>query len=332
MLVVLIAVVGLVFYLQNQEDDQMDELQSERNFAVPKEDITKLVIAEKSGKITTVEKVDDQWVLNDKYDVGEDVMAMVLNSLSRVRIQYIPPKAAYENIMDEMGRLGMKIMVYNKRGLAKSYYIGGVTPDESGTYYLMEGSDQPFVMEMPGMIGSPRRRYIKEIDQWRDRAIFNVDKEEIQSIAVDFPKAKDYSFTVDVNRRDYEVKPLYDSTEVINKEFNESSVEKFVTDISEVYMEAYVNDLPKKDTIIRDYIPTYSATITNEDGSKRKVNLYPYDEINDGKNYDVIEQESPIVRYYVYIQDENKGNDFGIAQHRIVKKMFWSYPQFFFGK
>lgn len=326
LLLVLIAVLSAVFLIQNKDNSKIEALKNERDFKVPSDEVTKIVVAEKNDRVTTLTKSNDGWLVNGKYPVAPDAIGMLLEATSQIRMQSIPPKAAYENVMNSFAKNGFKVMVYTNNGLEKSYYIGGVTQGERGTYYLMEGSEQPYTMELPHMNGSPRLRFIKDIDYWRDRAIFKYGKNKMKRIQVDFPATKDNSFVLNIEKGKYDLKPLHGATQKIEKKLNNSTVDKFVENMSAVYHESFVNKHEKKDSIANFMEPFAIFTVEDVDGHKREVKFYPSSLVNNTPP-----EESELVRrYFGFINDDKEGIDFMATQHRMVKGILWTYPQFYF--
>lgn len=326
LLLVLIGVLSAVFLIQNKDNAKIEALKSERDFKVPSEEVTKIIVAEKNDRVTTLTREGDTWIVNGKYPVAPDAIGMLLGAISHIRMQSIPPKTAYETIMDEFARFGFKVMVFTEDGLEKSYYIGGVTQGERGTYYLMDGSIQPYVMELPNMNGSPRLRFVKDVDYWRDRAIFKYAKNRIKRIEVDFPVTKDNSFVLNIAKGQYDLSPLYSEIPRIDKKLNHSIVDKFVENISAVYHESFLNEHEKKDSVANFLEPFVIFKVEDVDGHKREVKFYPSSLVNGTPN----EEKEFVRRYFGFINDDREGVDFMATQHRMVKGILWTYPQFYF--
>lgn len=82
----------------------------------------------------------------------------------------IPPKPSYDLIIRDFGSFGLKTQIFGKNDeILKTYYIGGVTNDESGVYFMMEGSKQPYVVSLNKGVSNIRARYDIAAIDWREK-------------------------------------------------------------------------------------------------------------------------------------------------------------------
>ncbi len=330
LLAILLLLGAVYYYLQgNNKEDVVTEILEERAFAVDENELHKIVITEKTGRVNTLTiDEDDIWYVNGKR-MSRNQKFLVKEALTKIRINSIPPKGAYKQIMKTIGDIGILVRLFDKEdAMIRSYYVGGVPQGERGTYYLMEGYNQPYLMELPGMEGSTRGRFVKEPDDWLDRAMFRYPEKDIAKITVDFPKSKNESYVVEKNGSSYDVKPLYSYTPVINKKVNKNTLDKYLDNFHiGFFTEAYINQHTKRDSIVQNITPFCNLTVENNAGEKNVLNLYPVNEILGvkgeavGPNVDAI-----IERYFVNVND---GEKFMLTQHRLAKKFIWGYDWFF---
>lgn len=326
--IILLSLVGTYFLLNNSDDKKIEAIKADRNFAVPGEEIEKVIIIEKSGKISTLTHENEIW-FNNGNRITLNQKNLLFEALSRIRLESIPPKGAYNQIMKTIGKIGILVRVYGKDDkLIRSYYVGGVPQGERGTYYLMENSNQPYLMSLPGMEGSTRGRFIKKDDEWLDRAMFRYPDKDIAKISVEYPRSQNDSYTILKLENGYEVKPFYNFTPVIKKEMNQRVIEDYLDSYYVgFYTEAYVNELKQKDSIIQNMKPFCNIIIENEVGEKNELNLYSFNEVfgYEGEATGP-EVDKFIERYYVNV---NKGENFMLTQQIIAKKFLWGYKYFF---
>jgi hypothetical protein len=91
-----------------------------------------------------------------------------------------------------------KVKLFPRETLTKTYYIGDVTQDNQGTYMLMEGADEPYIVHIPGFRGFVSTRYSTVKADWRDFTVFKTPIGEIASVQVEFPLDPGQSFRMDV--------------------------------------------------------------------------------------------------------------------------------------
>lgn len=328
---ILLLLGGASYYLMQSDknDDIISEVMEERAFAVDNDELHKVVITEKTGEVNTLTiDEDDIWYVNGKR-MSRNQKHLVREALTSVRINSIPPKGAYKQIMKTIGDIGILVRLFNKEDkMIRSYYVGGVPQGERGTYYLMEGYSQPYLMELPGMEGSTRGRFVKKPDEWLDRAMFRYPNKDITKISVDFPKSKKDSYIVERNGSSYDVKPYHTFTPKISKKVNKNTLDKYLDNFHiGFFTEAYVNDHPKRDSIVENITPYCNLTVENKTGETKILNLYPVNEILGekgkavGPNVDVL-----IERYFVNV---NNGENFMLTQQRLAKKFIWGYDWFY---
>jgi hypothetical protein len=108
------------------------------------------------------EKEDGRWYINDKYLAKKHSINVLLKTFKRMTIKNPVARSAEKNIIKQLATKSVKVEVYSGDDIIQTYYIGGVTQDQTGTYALLEGSDRPFVIEIPGFRGYLSSRFYTE--------------------------------------------------------------------------------------------------------------------------------------------------------------------------
>ncbi len=311
------------WYFFGKAGDGKSTLGWDRNFKVENEDeIYKIFIARRDSITTTLERQGDHWIYNGKYKARPNAMHNVLEAITKLELKYVPPRAAYDNIIREMAARGIKVEVYNKAGkLLKSYYVGGVTADARGTYMLMEGSEQPMVMGLPNMDGQIRTRYDMVGDEWRDRTVFGYDADDIQAVSIAYPTNRNKSFKLKRQGDGFVVEPFYDNQLRINRPVDKGSAEAFLYGFESLMAESFINDQPNKEEL-NQLLPFAVVSVTDKKGNEYQVKFIPRHRLNAATG----EPTTDIVeRYYLF---DNHG-ELLLGQHRVFKKIFWPYEAFF---
>lgn len=322
--IVLFLVLGLAtfFLLKDKEETTSTVLGLDRDFKVENtEDIHKVFIAKRTGQTTTLERKGKGWVYNGKYKARPDAMENLLDAVSTVRMKYVPPNAAIDNIVKDLATNGIKVEIYGKNNeKIKAYYVGGTTADERGTHMIMEGAENPYIVELPLMEGGIRVRYDLPELAWRDRAVFQKDVEDIKSVSIEYPKQMNKSFRLERKGNDYSVEPFYEITQSINRPKTKGMGERFLINFNKIIAEGFENDSPQKDSITQT-IPFCTITLEDTDGETRAVTLYPkastdaYGQVQTGE----------IERYWAEVSN----GDFLMVQHRVIERILWAYEFFF---
>ena len=329
LILLLIVVSFLAFYLSKDSNDSSSSIDiRDRQFSVEQRDeIKKIFIAQRNGKQFTFEIIDGKWMINNEYLVHPNVIGNLLDVICNLRMKYIPPPSSYENIYSAIGRLGIKVEVFDDEGeLLKSYQVGGTTSGELGTVFIMDGFTQPYVMEMPNFEGSLRGRFLfDDVDQLRDRTIFDYNQKDIQSISINYPKDQSSSFTLELSKDNPKlVKGIKDSF-VANRAIKEGAVERFLRGFKDLDAEAFENQHELKDSIL-NLLPVAEISVKDTEGNVRGIKLHSLIDIfNPDINTRVVNIDKRVERYFV----DCDWGEFMLAQHLLLSKILWKYEEFY---
>lgn len=280
------------------------------------------------GKKVVLEKKGNQWFVDDEYLVHPNFMANMLDVISNMEMKYIPPRSAYDNMMKAIGRVGVKVEVYDAAGeQLRAYQVGGTTAGELGTVFLMDGYTQPYVMELENFEGSLRGRFlIDNIDQIRDRTVFSYDEKDIKEITIHYPKDSKRSFTLQSNPAgNFDLKPFSPDGYSIKGNIKPGAVERFVRSFQDVDAEAFENQHPLKDSI-KTLVPLVEISVTNKEDETKGVKLFPMiDVFNADINTRSVDVDKRVERYFA----DCSWGEFMIVQHLLFSKILWRYEEFY---
>lgn len=323
--VLFLALGGIAWYaLANKKKQAGSHLSWDMNFAVENtEDIGKIFIADRNGKTATLEKKSGIWYYNGKHPARPTAMETLLETISKVRVLNIPPNGAVPNMVKELAVLGIKVEIYGHNGKnLRTYYVGGVTNDERGTVLMMENSEQPYVVHVPGFVGQIRLRYILGDDDWRDRAIFREKPEDIQFISVEYPQRKSESFRLEkTGEAKYAVSPFFNTTTPMRTPQRKGVAEAYLIQFESLVAEGFETDNPLRDSV-KALVPFAVLTMKNVGGTEKQVRFWPVEVENrrdDGQPF--------VSRYFADVNNE----DFMLTQDRVFGPVFRGYEYFFEG-
>lgn len=324
---------GVAWYMSQGEEDTKTTLSgTDRDFAVPDIDrVHKIFIADRLGEKSSLERQGDHWIYDGQYKASKPVMRPLLDAIKKMRIKYKPPQAAVDNIVNVLAAQGIKVELYDQENeLIKSYYVGGGTSDERGTYGILEGAEQPYVLEIPAWEGNLSVRFRLKGDDWRSKLLFETPIENIRSVAIEYPKQKQHSFVLEQSESgEYSIAPFYELTQAMDGAVNEGKAQDFLHQFKSVSAESFRNQMAGRDSI-RQLVPFSRITLVSTQGDTSQATLFPIipEQVltQDVKTGDyVMAGGGEIERYYV---DTNSG-DFMMAQHLVLKRVLKSYQSFF---
>jgi hypothetical protein len=244
------------------------------------------------------------------------------------------PLKARNNVIKRMSVLARKIEIYqevpriNIFGLklfphekkTKTYYVGDVTQDNEGTYMLMEGAEEPYIVFIPGFRGFVSSRYSTLADDWRDYTVFQEKLADIASIELEFPSDPAESYLLKVSPDQHiSIKALQDNREVDN--YDTIRVLNFLTSFNDIRFESLLNNLIPKTTIdsVLATQPSTIITLSSRDGSQNIVKIFKKAGFSQYYNQDGAAMEpADLDRAYALV---NKGQDFVLIQYFVFDKV-----------
>ena len=325
LMVVLFLVLGgtVWYFLANKKKQAGSHVSWDMDFAVKNTDnIGKIFIADRTGNTVTLEQKGKVWQYNGKHPARPSAVQTLLETISQVNVLNIPPNGAVPVMVKEMAAAGIKVEIYDLDGKnIKTYYVGGVTNDERGTVLMMEGSEQPYMVHIPGFIGQIRMRFLLRDDDWRDKAIFREKPEEIQSVSVEYPQRKNESFKLEkTGEAAYDVQPYFSTTTAMRSPQRKGVAEAYLVQFEQMVAEAFETQNPLRDSV-KALVPFVIVTMKKTDGQEKNLRFWPVDVETgrDGKNF--------VSRYFTDVNNE----DFMLTQDRVFGGIFRGYGFFYEG-
>jgi len=326
-LLLFLVLAGFTYWYTSTTNPKTTIDRTDRDFAVPNiASVHKIFIADRNGQSATLDKKEDHWLYNNKWRTNPNAIKNLLNTIEKVQLKYIPARAAIPNIVRDIAANNIKVELYDQAGgNIKTYYIGGVTNDELGTYMIMEGSNNPYVTYLPGFEGSLRIRYLLKELEWRDKTIFQESMDNIQSVSIEYPKQKNQSFSLQRVDNDFEIQPLFGTTAKKGTVPKKGQAEKFLRGFDHLIAEAFENKYAKRDSVTKQ-LPFCILTLTTTEGKTTDLRLHPIMRL-DRTGQPLLRKDGQLLieRYFA-----NKNNeDLFLIQEIVFGKVLWSYDYFF---
>ncbi|MFZ4399059.1 MAG: DUF4340 domain-containing protein [Bacteroidales bacterium] len=251
--------------------------------------ITKIFMSDKNNNAVTIKRLDDgKWQVNDKFSVREDVMSTLLETIANLHVREPVSRAGRNTIIKWLAAKSTKVEIYeivyrinifNKiklfphEKLTKVYYVGDETQDNQGTFMLLEGSEDPYIIYFPGFRGFLSPRFTALESDWRKRIIFDLKISSIKSIRIEYPAAQESSFEITRLNKNFEIK-LLASNQRMNG-FDTSKVIEYMSSFSNIGFESFLNDLKQsdKDSIV-SHKPMAILSVTDITGKTTSLKAF----------------------------------------------------------
>jgi hypothetical protein len=298
--------------------------------------VTKIFLADKSNnEVTLTRTASGSWLVDGKYEAQQAKISAFLKTLADLEVRSPVAIAARNNVITRMSAIAKKIEIYEIKPrinlfnrlklfphekLTKTYYIGDVTQDNQGTFMLMEGAEEPYIVHIPGFRGFVASRYSTLRSDWRDYTVFKTQLNEIKSLKVEFPMQPEESYNIDLadNKQvelratlNNQIMPRYDTMRVLG----------FLTSFSDVRFESLLQPLLKKEFIdsVLASTPKTIITLTDRKGMRNEVKIFRKKGFANLYNENGMTMEpADIDRAYALV---NNGEDFVLIQYFTFDKV-----------
>lgn len=251
--------------------------------------ITKVYLADRRNNESLLERQADGWTLNQDYQAHPRKIDQLLYTLYRVRVKAPVSRASHDHIISQMASSSTKVEVYqnvptinlfNKIKLfyrekrTKVFYVGEATKDNIGTFMLREGSDQAYIMYIPGFQGYISTRFSANPDDWRDHTIFNEPLANIQSVTIEFCQEPERGFRVEnTGKHQYQMTSLVDNNAV---PFDTLKVINLLASFSDLRFESLLNNIltPSRLDSIKHSPIIHQITLVNKNGESSSIKTF----------------------------------------------------------
>lgn len=290
--------------------------------------IDRIFMTDKSGNSVNLDRTANGWILNGKYPAIQVVINNFFRTLTEQQALYPAPKNMHNSAITGLAANGIKVELYGKGNKKISvFYVGGQVNKE-GTFMLMEGAKQPYVVQIPGFDGYLTPRYSTDTKTWRDRTVFNITAEQIKAIDMQYPAEPLNSFIL---KKEGEKISVSAHEELMKaKPLNERRAEAYLTFFEGVYAEGYLNGTYKIDSTISRAPKRASIELEDVKGKKQHVDIYWMELNQRSKNMmapsQVIPEGYDADRSYAVM---NNFRDTVIIQHINFDKLFRKAYEFF---
>ncbi|MBP6977656.1 MAG: DUF4340 domain-containing protein [Lentimicrobiaceae bacterium] len=287
-LIVILAIIALVLILSGSRTTLRREAAS---FAISDTaSVTRIFLSDKNDRSVLLERqAEGGWSLNGKYRAQQESVDLLLKTMLNLAVLEPVSEAAHNTVVRLLSansvkveiyqwtprlQLGKRVRLFMHEKKVRTYYVGHVTQNNIGTYMLMEGSETPFIVYMPGFRGFVQSRFKTIENDWRDHTIFAVPLQEIASVTVEFPGSPDKSFSV-VREGDLALSLFSLNPRQEVQSFDTLRVLDFLTSFRNIRFEALINDMnPQRRDTVLSAPPLHIITVTTPDGDTQVVKTY----------------------------------------------------------
>jgi hypothetical protein len=326
-ILILLLILSIVLFLKNYEfskkgkdgnvkwkiERKTSSLKALRDFSVSDTAaINKIFLVDKDNNQILLTRENNEWIVNKHYSARKDLINILLETIKRVEVQSPVQQSMHDYVIRDLASNCIKCEIYQDNKLVKTYYVGGVTPDNLGTYMLIENSSEPFITSLPAFSGFLTTRYNTSLKEWRSKLVYAYPINDIRTVTVDFPEHPEdgYEIKTDGNNH-FELYQL--STKLPVNNFDTIQVKQHLSRFKKVGFEFFVPDVEKQEKMdsIKQFKPFVRFTVSTFSGKYRTLNCYRrpnIDQLKDDEGnsfdmdierlYGIFDEELVVMQYY----------------------------------
>jgi hypothetical protein len=191
---ILLITLLVVNYIGKKEKDTFADVEFTQ-FAVenPQKNLKRIFLADRENNIALFEKQSNgSWTYTNKttgltYLPNPNALNNLLETIEKVRVRNRVPNPSIKSVLRGIGTIGVKVELYdmsNKK--IRTYYIGGPADGGQATFAVVEGSETPYVVNIPNFAGTIDTRFTVKESALRDKAIVRHNSKDIEKMKVEY--------------------------------------------------------------------------------------------------------------------------------------------------
>ncbi len=315
------------YFVVLKEKSNSEDLTADRGFAVTDfSSVSKIVIKHVKLQPMVFTRNKTGWLLNQSSNVDPAVFSNIQAALTGMRMLYMPPAATTSTVMKSIRQNGIQVDIYtgNSDSPEKIFFIGTDTQKGDGTFMLLNGSDQPYVMHLPGLHGGLRSRFEQPEKNYRDKFIYQFPLKSIQYIQVKYPKHEVESFQIQV-QQPLSLTPLLSATRKPAGTLLEAKLIAYADQFASTGTEGLFNDFPLKDSLFL-LVPDCIITIAQNDKTVTTDKFYSFEHFMERNG---IYRTPPEIRSGNRMFILRNDKDLFLAQNKVIGPFFTGFSEFY---
>ena len=316
-LIVLVILTGIAYWLMSRHSWSTFKGDLKEFAIKDTSSITRMFFADKRGNKVLLQKNEQQiWMVDNKFIADMDKVNLLLSTMHDVEVRNPISETEHNNVIAILATQAIKAEFYAGTKLIKTVYVGSSTPDQVGTYMLIDGSEKPYVTHINGFVGYLTPRFISQPKQWKSKQIFNLQANEIKSVSVQYPMNMNQSFIIENG-----ITPVLKSNNTTLKS-DEKFLKYYLGSFKNLFFEGYIESPQTEKDSIHRITPFCIIQVTKADGEKisLQVNIKALD-THTKQQFDEkgIAMKYDTEKYFAFINDDK---DMVLIQEYVFGKLF----------
>jgi hypothetical protein len=246
----------------------------------PKEEITRIEFSE-NGKRLTLQKKGESWLVNGKSDARKNGVLFIIRVLEEIKIKSPVSSELFKSEIAEKGIVPVRVMVYEKSRLLKSFYVYKTGSNIYGNFMRIQAFSKPYIVYVPGYEGDIGSGFSLNELFWQPYTVFNLLPSEIASVYLENLSDTTSSFLISQKDHHYS---LSGTAGKLNG-WDNSMVTRYISYFAFVPFESWALELGKDaKNSIEAQLPLYRITVNTTSGRKKTLTLWGRSSTKNGNN------------------------------------------------
>lgn len=228
---------------------------------------------------TLIAKEGQGWKVNGKYKARPSLVQLMVVGLSKAEIKRPVAEENKAKVTEALRQKGILVKAEGE-GWTKKFLISSNDNDANSSYFLEEGSSEPYVIFVPGFSGDMANLFKMDESGWRSRTLFTSSPLSLQKITVTYPAFKTSNVEIKWNPdKTFEIagiKNNIDSSKVITylSQFEQVNVDAYVYKNKDSIMSAVRKNSPQAIIEVSDLDPSGNHRLNVYNQSKEPKGIY----------------------------------------------------------
>jgi len=223
------------------------------------------------GNKLLLEKKGETWVINGKIEARKSGILFILRILREIRIKSPVSAELFESEIIIKGIEPVKVKVYEKRKLIKSFLVYKTSSNSYGNIMKIRERSKPFIICVPGYDGDIGSAFTLNELFWQPYTVFNLLPSEIAS--VNFENFSDTSSSFLITRRSHNFVLSAMNREL--KGWDSTLVTRYLSYFAWIPFEKWALEMRAEERKkAESRHPVYRITVTTSTGKKTILTLW----------------------------------------------------------
>lgn len=263
-LIVLTTVTTVVFYLSQREQGSDVE---KGLFKLDASEQVDRVTLEQNGVTLNLHYDGVRWMVNDSLDADRQMVKVLFATIDQVEAKREVGENLRDSVSREVRSQGVHVKFYVQNEVVSEIWVGG-NKSKTQAYFLREGDAMPYVVGIPGYRVYAAGIFEQNINQWRDKRVFNFNWRNFKGLAVAFPKEQEQGFTVTMKERYFGIDGV--------EEIDTTRLNDYLDAMSLLEAETFytAGESPRFDSLL-NVPPSFSIDVNGIGNRNYHLEIYP---------------------------------------------------------